>query len=185
MYAQKNKTEFLNFLHRDAFSPTYSSWKKAINNNFFATCIFLTADAAQKFLPNSINTANGHMKTAPKNMESIKPFLSIQHESTIMTTRTSLPVEAPVQSHIAYTRVVELTGKVFADQTGCFPVISNRGIKYICVLYDYDSSAILSEPIKLRSATYILSAYTKLHDILKSRGLKALLTRLEKNAQHH
>ena len=62
----KNKNELLDFLHRAALIPTVSSWKNSINNNFFATWPGLTAYAVRKFLPDSINTAKGIMKTAPK-----------------------------------------------------------------------------------------------------------------------
>ena len=78
-----------------------------------------------------------------------------------------------------YPRVVELTGKVFSDQKCRFPVIYSRGMKYIFVLYYYYSSSVLAEPIKSWSATNILSVYTKLHYILKSRGLKPLLAILD------
>ena len=38
--------------------------------------------------------------------------------------------------------------KVFSDLTGAFPHKSSRGNLYVMVMYDYDSNAILSEPIK-------------------------------------
>ena len=62
VYAQKNKTRLLDLLHRAAFIRTVSSWKKAINSKFLANWIGFTADAVQKFLPDSINTAKGNMK---------------------------------------------------------------------------------------------------------------------------
>ena len=46
---------------------------------------------------------------------------------------------------------MEITGKIYTDQTGRFPVTSSKGSKYLMVLYDYDSNAILSEPLKSRS----------------------------------
>ena len=47
------------------------------------------------------------------------------------------------------------------NQTGCFPVTSTKDNKYILLVYGYDSDAILTEPIKNRTATAILRAYTK------------------------
>jgi hypothetical protein len=38
---------------------------------------------------------------------------------------------------------VEITGQIFSDQTGRFPITSSRGNKYIMVVYDYKSNAIL------------------------------------------
>jgi hypothetical protein len=39
-------------------------------------------------------------------------------------------------------------GQIYTDQTGRFSVVSSKGNKYIMILYDYDSNAILSQPIK-------------------------------------
>ena len=38
--------------------------------------------------------------------------------------------------------------KVFSDITGAFPHKSSRVNLYVIVMYDYDSNAILAEPIK-------------------------------------
>jgi hypothetical protein len=67
-----------------------------------------------------------------------------------------------------------------AQQTGRFPVTSSKGNKYIMVVYDYDSTAIiLAEPIKNRSEHEILRAYSKLHQDLTDRGLKSQLQKLD------
>ena len=39
-------------------------------------------------------------------------------------------------------------GKLYTDQTGQFPTTSNRGYKYILILYDQDSNSILEELLK-------------------------------------
>ena len=67
---------------------------------------------------------------------------------------------------------VELTGKVSTDQTGRFPVTSSRGSKYLMVLYDHDSNAIIPEPIKLRSEAELIQAYSVLHSKLTNWGLR-------------
>ena len=50
---------------------------------------------------------------------------------------------------------IENTGKIYTDQTGRFPVTESKGNKYILLMYDYDLNAILTEPIKNRTATDI------------------------------
>ena len=45
-------------------------------------------------------------------------------------------------------------------------------MQYIFVLYDYDSNAILVEPMKSRSDADMEKAYNKLYDYLTDRGLK-------------
>ena len=52
---------------------------------------------------------------------------------------------------MAYLQTDEFTGKVSTDQTGRFTITSSRGSKYLMVLYDHDSNAILAEPLTSRS----------------------------------
>jgi hypothetical protein len=47
------------------------------------------------------------------------------------------------------------------------------------IVYDYDSTAILAEPIKTRSKQEMLWAYSKLHKYLTGRGLKPQLQKLD------
>jgi len=65
-----------------------------------------------------------------------------------------------------------MTGKIYTDQTGCFPVTSTRGNKYILVVYDYDSKTILAEPLETRTGPDLLAAYIKIQSLLEQRGLK-------------
>ena len=44
------------------------------------------------------------------------------------------------------------TEKAYTDLTGRFPVQSLRGNNYILICYTYDGNAILSEPLKNRTA---------------------------------
>jgi uncharacterized protein YgfB (UPF0149 family) len=46
------------------------------------------------------------------------------------------------------------------------------------IIYDYDSTAILAEPIKNQSDQDILRTYSKLHKYLTDRGLKPQLQKL-------
>ena len=48
--------------------------------------------------------------------------------------------------------------------------MSLRGMQYICVLYDYDSNAILVEPMKSRSDADMEKSYNKLYYYLTDRG---------------
>jgi hypothetical protein len=61
---------------------------------------------------------------------------------------------------------------MYSDQTGNFFQPSSKGNLLIMVLYDYDSNAILAEPIKNRKAESILAAYKTMHTILCNKGMK-------------
>jgi hypothetical protein len=70
---------------------------------------------------------------------------------------------------------IEITGKTYSDQTGRFPITPSRGNKYIMIVYDYETNAILSEPLKYRNKNELLRAYTNLHALLVACGLKPVL----------
>jgi hypothetical protein len=148
-YEHKTKVELIDFLHRACFSPPISTWTRAIKKNFFTTWPGLTADAVQKYLPKSLATAKGHLKATRKNLRSTSkanPDISLSPESTVMTTPPSTP-EPAIRTHFVYPKVIEITGQIYSDQTGRFPVISSCGNKYIMVVYDYDLSETNQKPI--------------------------------------
>lgn len=51
--------------------------------------------------------------------------------------------------------------KAYMDLNGRFPYTSSRGNQYIVVVYDYNSNAIVCEPIKNRQSKEILNAFKK------------------------
>ena len=60
----------------------------------------------------------------------------------------------------------------YGDLTGRFPFTSSQGNAYILVIYDYDSNAILAEPLQSRQGFQIKKAYDKIITFLASRGAK-------------
>jgi hypothetical protein len=87
-----------------------------------------------------------------------------------------------VQTHWVFMKPIEITGQIYSNQTGRFPVTSSRGSKYVMIVYDYDSNAILAEPLASRNESDLLRAYTKLHTYLTERGLKPVLQKLDNEA---
>jgi hypothetical protein len=80
---------------------------------------------------------------------------------------------------MVYVKAIEATGQIYTDQAGRFPTTSSRGNTYIMILYDYDSNAILAEPLKSKSEGEMIRAYSKLHAYLSDRGLKPRLQKLD------
>ena len=60
---------------------------------------------------------------------------------------------------------------MFSDQTGQFPTRSQRGNKYIMVMVEIDSNAILVEPMKSRKDEEMIRAYNALLLRLKRAGI--------------
>ena len=78
-------------------------------------------------------------------------------------------------TNIVFLKTVDLTRKVYTDQTGRFPVTSIKGKKYILVSYHYESNNIHAKPLKTISGIYLKTAYHKLYSLLTNRGLKPSL----------
>ena len=72
---------------------------------------------------------------------------------------------------MAYLQTVKVTRKVSTDQTGRFPVTSSRGSKYLMVLYDHESTAILAEPFTSCRKRELILATRFLHTYLSAYGL--------------
>jgi hypothetical protein len=171
--------DMITFLHKAMFSPTATTLLHAVKNGHLATWPGMTAENIHKHLPKSIATALGHLDQQHKNTRSTKP-------KTPSTTPTPQPDTQPTsenpneRTHQVFPAIVDAdTGKIFTDQTGKFPVTSSRGNKYVFVLYDYDSNAILVEPIKSRMQNELLRVYRKLTTHLRKRGLTPKLQRLD------
>ena len=64
----------------------------------------------------------------------------------------------------------KLKGKTYSDQTGKFPHMSSRGNQYVVVLYDYDSNAIILEPLKSSQGKEIAAAFTTAFGRLTKHG---------------
>jgi hypothetical protein len=62
--------------------------------------------------------------------------------------------------------------------------VSSKGNKYIMILYDYDSNAILAQPIKDRTAPELLKAFQIMEQELVARGLKPKLMKLDNEASN-
>jgi len=146
-YETQTISELAQHMHAACFSPAKSTFLKAINAGFFATWPSLTHQNAQKHLKKSIATAKGHLDQQRKNIRSTKKQTPQEDDTTI----TFHPDDAGLRTHYVHAATMEYsstTGKIYTDLTGRFPVQSRRGNKYLFVLHDYDSNAILAEPLK-------------------------------------
>jgi hypothetical protein len=86
-----------------------------------------------------------------------------------------------IKTQFVYAATID-AGQIYTDQTGRFPVVSRKGNKYIMILYDYDSNAILAQPIKDRTDPDLLKAFQVMEQELVARGLKPKLMKLDNEA---
>ena len=160
----KTKAELFQYLHRCAFSSVVHTWTKAIDTGHFATWPGLTSELVHKHLPKSPATTKGNLKQDRQNIRLTKPSIAPS------------PIVPPIQhdppglSHQVFVEIIELTGKVSTDQTGRSLVTSSCGNKYLMVLYNH-SNAVIPDPIKSRSESELIQAYTVLHPKRNDCGL--------------
>eukprot|EP00970_Alexandrium_tamarense_P007123 scaffold1237_cov194-Alexandrium_tamarense.AAC.1 len=91
------------------------------------------------------------------------------------------PEQAPQndKTNMVFMTIAEAEGQLFTDQTGRFPVTSNRGNNYIVLFYVVDANFIKSYPIKSRHRTELLKAYDDVYKYLRIRGYRPKLHRLD------
>jgi len=67
-----------------------------------------------------------------------------------------------------FTTMIKIKDQLFTDQTGHFPIVSNRGNNYIVIFYTVDPNYIKSFPINSRHHTKLLKAYKEVYSSYKS-----------------
>ena len=137
VYETKSKLDLILFCHAACFSSTKSTFVAAIKRNALTSWPGLTAGLVNKYLPKTDATVKGHIQQQYKGVQSTKikqeVFKSTQKEPPeILTKRTNQ----------IFLKVIELSNKIYTDQTGHFPVTSSHGYKYIMTAYDYYSKNI-------------------------------------------
>jgi hypothetical protein len=134
----------------------------------------LTEQAVEKHLSKSTSTTKGHLNQQRQNTRTTKV-----KEPKVIVPETDL--DHGINTQFIYAATID-AGQIYTDQTGRFPVVSSKGNKYIMVLYDYDSNAILAQPIKDRRAPKLLRAFQVMEQDLVARGLKPKLMKLDNEA---
>jgi hypothetical protein len=87
-------------------------------------------------------------------------------------------------THHVFMTVHEVTGSISSDQSGRFPITSNRGNGYVALFYVYNPNYIKSVPIKNQSKEELLQAYTEVYAWLSARGYRPLLHKLDNETSH-
>ena len=142
-------------MHAVCRYPVKSTFIKATKSGNYIGRPIITEPNVEKYHPETTETPKGHMNQTRKNIRSNKP----KHT----------PLEVPNTSKLRgrkvqdlYTNIYKVRNTVFSDQTGQFPTHSKRGKKYIILMVDIDSNAILVKPINIFKDAEITRAYRKM-----------------------
>lgn len=179
------------FMHAALFSPAISTLTTALDKGYVHNFPGLSSKTIRKHTPFSAAMIKGHQDQGRKNVQSTKPkppkpssdkdTATPTEPSNVDTPDDFFPNDYHTgkRTHFCYVAVHELTGQVYTDQTGKFIIPSSNGYNYIMILYDYDSNAIIAEPMMSRTAESILKAYQKIHTMLVKAGHRPKLQRLD------
>jgi hypothetical protein len=130
--------------------------------------------AVEKYLSKSTSTAKGHLNQQRQNARTTKT-----KDAQLIDSEADQ--DHGIKTQFVYAATIG-AGKIYTDQTGRFPVVSSKGNKYIMIVYDYDSNAILAKPIKDRTAPELLKAFQFKEQELVARGPKPKLMKLDNEA---
>jgi hypothetical protein len=131
-----NQKDLINYLHAACFSPVKSTWIKAIKNGFFSSWTGLNQHSVEKYLSKSTSTSKDHLNQ----QRQIARTTKIKDAQLL---DSDVDLDHGIKTQYVYATTID-AGQIYTDQKGRFPVVSSKGNKYIMVLYDYDSSAILA-----------------------------------------
>jgi hypothetical protein len=141
-----------------------STWLKAIKMGNYIGLPLLTERNVQKYYPETTETTKGHLNQTRKNVRSTKV--------------KATPLETCDTSHLhskkvcnVYTQTYMVRKTMFSDQTGQLPIQSLCRNKYIMVMVEINSNAILVEPMKNRQDAKMIRAYNTLLLQLKRAGI--------------
>ena len=66
--------------------------------------------------------------------------------------------------------ITNLDSKLYSEQTGRFPITSNRGNCYVVIFYAVDGNYIKSHPINSHHRSQLLKAYDDVYAFLRVQG---------------
>jgi hypothetical protein len=166
VYELRNTGSFVNYLHKNLFSPTESALLQAVKDGHLITWPGLTEDAINKHLNLTPATAMVHMNQRRQNIRSTSkaPIVDEPTPATDLVTKT----------HLVYAFLVD-QGQLYTDLTGKFPVRSSKGNSYGMLCYVYDCNYLKVIPMKSRSVSEWVKAYDTIHQELTVKGFKPKL----------
>jgi len=170
VYDLPSTEEAIKWMHTVCGYPVKSTWLKAVKAENYISWMLLTEWNVNKFYPETTETTEtpkGHMTQTRKNVRSTKAKPTTWEQpaqSPLKEPNTSQLMDKKVRD--VFTPVYDIRETVFSNKTGRFPTRSQQGNKYIMVMVEIGSNAILVEPISSRNN----------HEL--ARSFRVLMTRL-------
>jgi hypothetical protein len=174
IYECNNTDQLIQFYHATMGYPVISTWCKAIDAGYFRGWPSLTSKRARRFIKVVEETEMGHMDQRRTGIRSTR---ATTKEPDSMEPVPQTPTND--RSHEVYMTITDMDGKLYSDQTGRFPITSNRGNCYVVIFFAADGNYIKSYPVKSRHRTQLLKAYEEVYAFLRIRGYRPKLHKLD------
>jgi hypothetical protein len=153
------------FAHAALFSPTISTLDKALAKGFIPLIPGLTRPTLKKHPPNLLNTIEGHLDSARKNYRTIRP------NEVEETDEDKFPASNPgnIRTHSMFLSTFPTKNTLYTDQTGAYPITSNREVKYLFCAYDYDSNKIFMRGLRNKTKEALIKAHQQIQITYQGR----------------
>ena len=179
------KPEAAQFYHQSLFSPPAVTLLNAVKNHQLDSFPGLIP-ALLKHLPPSTATAKGHMHKNRKGLRSTRSTTQDIKDARLDLDNMNLPQQvcaAHEHNVVCYAALADtITGTIYTDLPGPFPVRSIRNMQYIFVCYVYEANAILVRPMKSRADACMVAAYKDIYEYLISVNQKPTLNVMDNEA---
>ena len=173
VYDLPSTEQAIKWMHAVCGYPVKSTWVKAVQAGNFVGWPMLNVRNVKKYYPETSETPKGHMAQTRKNVRSTKskPFEECNTEKLFKRKKRDVYIKIYDVEEFRTTRLPkEIRNTIYSDQTGQFLKVSLRKNKYIMVMVEIDSNAILVEPMKSRKDGEMKRAYEHLLLRLKRAG---------------
>ena len=190
IYECENKEQLVQYYHASLCSHPKLSLIAAADAGYLRGCPGLDATGIRKHIGIEYAIEMGHMKQVQSGKRSTHKKSNRgrpkkNERETEIEAAAEDAMTTPIQTadnadtHVVYMSTIDSKGLICSDQTGMFPRISNRGMKYVCIFYIFDANYIKSVPIKSREKKELLRAYEEVYSWCQQRGFKPKLHKLD------
>ena len=179
-YECETTGQLIHFYHATMGYPVVSTWCKAIDAGYFRGWPGLTSKRVRKFIKVVSETEMGHMDQRRVGVRSTKVKPEPEPDSMEHIPQTPLNEK----THHVYMSIADVEGRLYSDQTGRFPITSNKGNCYVIIFYVADGNYIKSYPIKSRHRSQLVKAYSEFYSYLRVRGYRPQLHKLDNETSH-
>jgi hypothetical protein len=158
-----------------------STLTNAINKGYLKGFPDLTAQCVYPHIQIKDVTKKGHMDQTWQGQCSTQPNPTITSNANILLNNNNVLPDHINEglTNLVFMVIHNITRLVFSNQTGCFPITSNRGHKYLVIFYIYDANFIASVSIKNQTKQELLRAYQITYKYLSSCKFKPCLHKMD------